>query len=117
MTHKELGSLKVRAVPAADVATLPPDFVADHSDLGPSLRVDYLQAFDNQQQVGLLAMEWSPGGNVWLRGPQMVTEGSKANQIAAALLATANQHLDGHLRHNQKLHHFFVYHYSFDLEQ
>ena len=94
MSGGDLTSLEVRRVPVAEIATLQSDFVIDHNALDVSRRVDYLQVRHREESLGLLRMEWSASGNVWLWGPQ--TSGSEwdADEISHLLLTAANDHID-----------------------
>jgi len=86
-------SLEVRVVPASHMATVAGEFESECGEVG-SQKIDYLQAFEGERSVGLLGLEWSAGGNVWLCGPKIDTQGPKASQVARALLAAANQHIE-----------------------
>ena len=86
-------SLEVRVVPASHRSTVADEFESERGEVGLQ-KIDYLQAFEGERAVGLLGLEWSAGGNVWLCGPKIDTQGPKAFQIARALLAAANQHIE-----------------------
>jgi GNAT superfamily N-acetyltransferase len=86
-------SLKVRVVPASHMATVAGEFESECGEVG-SQKIDYLQAFEGERSVGLLGLEWSAGGNVWLCGPKIELQGPKAAQVARVLLAAANQQIE-----------------------
>jgi len=93
MEREETVSVEVRSLPTADMPVVAARFANEWN--GACLpEADYLQALEGSDQVGLLVLAWSAGGNVWLLGPKIIAEATKTRTIVRALLSEANRRIE-----------------------
>ena len=86
------GALEVRVVPPSHLEEVLREFGSERFKCN-ARNVDYLQAFEGEYSVGLLGLEWSAGGTVWLWGPEINQRENAAPQVAKSLLIEANHQI------------------------
>jgi ribosomal protein S18 acetylase RimI-like enzyme len=69
---------------------------ASTSPSSPGRDLHLLQATEKNDRLGMLGIEFVPGGTAWLVGPRIASQGSSADEIARKLLQAADELLRQH---------------------